>query len=170
MPASGDKILAADVDDLGDYTIRAPLVRLIQQAAQSIPHNTNTAATFGASSEDIDTHGFHDTASNTSRITPTVAGYYLLTGCYVTVAAADYTNIGCSIFKNGASAGIWDRRGPNVTNVVKTAYCDAILSANGSSDYFELDVYHTNGAVAARNTSTGTGFATTFEAIFLRPL
>jgi hypothetical protein len=81
MVAAGDPVESTNITTVEDYTIRKPLVRLIQSVVQSIPHDTDTAFTFTAGSEDIDTHGFHDETTNPSRITPSVAGYYLLTFC-----------------------------------------------------------------------------------------
>lgn len=165
--AAGDKAFWSDVAN----AIRPPTVQLIQQAAQLIVSNLFTALTFGAGSEDIDTDNFHDTAVNPSRITPTVAGYYLLAGVYVTTARADYQNIGATIRKNGAEAGTWSRRGESTFNVIKSAVAPpVILPANGSTDYFELFAYQVNAAAAATNSSTGGGVTSIFTCTFRRPL
>ena len=170
MPASGDKIYAADVDDLGDYTIRRPLVRLIQQSAQSLTDNTATAITFGASSEDIDTHGFHDTATNNSRITPTIAGYYLCTGILWLGGATTLAQMWSAIYKNGASVLI-NRCKPDLANTTApSVQVSTIVSLNGSTDYVELYALQDDTGGAARNTTTGAANACTLEAIFLRPL
>lgn len=170
MPAAGEKVIADDLDAVEDYTIRGPIVRLIQQAAQSFTDSTEAAVTFGVGSEDIDTHGFHDTASNTSRITPTVAGYYSLSGVYITVARTDYNTIGAGIGKNGTVAGPRARIGPNAVSASRTATVNTILSANGTTDYFELFGVQDNVANAAVLTAVGGSFASAIECVFLRPL
>jgi hypothetical protein len=170
MPSSGDNVKALDYTTLASYTSGRPVGRLIQQAAQSIPGNTNTLLLFGAGSTDIDTHSYHSESVNTSRVTPLLAGYYRFTAAYVTVARGDYNNIGCAIFKNGATAGTWARRGESAFNVVKSIMSTAILSANGSTDFFEMMVYQINTAAVASNSSTGGGFASVLEWDFLRPL
>src|SRR3982750_3036163 len=94
MVAAGDIVYASDVQTVKDYTTGRPLVRLIQQVAQSVTSQVTpaTAVTFGASSESIDTHGFHDTVTNNTRITPNIAGYYRATGI-VWLAGATTTQV-----------------------------------------------------------------------------
>jgi hypothetical protein len=164
--AAGDKAFWSDVLN----AIRPPVCKLVAQAIQSIPYNSAAVLQFGAGSEEIDTHNFHDTSVNASRITPTIAGYYRLTGSYVTVARGDYQNLGCVINKNGVNAGVFHRRGESTFNVLKTAYTETILACNGTGDYFELAVYQVNAAAVAANTQTGTGLASTFIAEYLGTL
>lgn len=172
MPAAGDKILAADVDDIEEATIDAPLVRLVAQSTQSISNNTNTAITFGASSEDIDTHGYHDTSSNTSRVTPQLEGYYRCYGTITFGARADYTNVNAWIRKNGSSnAAGGQRYGPSsASSQVHTPSAQALIGLNGSTDYVELVGNQSNGAAAAQATNASSQFSCCFEVEFVRPL
>jgi hypothetical protein len=171
MVATGGKVLSADFNTLVTLTLQRPLVRLIQQAAQSIPNTADTALTFGAGSEDIDTHGFHDTGTNTSRITPTVAGYYQLYGVVWWGNASDITSYHAGIGKNGSVAA--RQRTLALTGVgatTRSINAAAMLAANGSTDYFELFGQQTRSPNASLSTNVGGTFSSMFECIYLRPL
>lgn len=163
--ASGDPIKATDTTVIAQAANTKAIVRLIGQLVQSIPNATNTALTFGAGSEDIDTDNYHDTASNTSRITPTVAGYYELRGYYVTGSNAG--TISASIAKTGTRVPSGDAQGTTAASA-RGVGASAILTANGSTDYFELHALQTSGA--AVNTNVSVQFTSAFEMEFLRPL
>src|ERR1700755_1721095 len=154
--AAGDPIKASDSTTIAQASTLAPIVRLIQQVVQAVAASSvDTAITFGSGSEDIDTDGFHDTTTNTSRITPTVAGYFELSGVYS--SASNASSMGASIGKNGTrvpsgqleSVATADNRGI-VTGPV-------ILTANGSTDYFEL--YARQGTAGTVNTFISGQFA-----------
>ena len=171
MVAAGDKILATDVDDIEDYTINRPLVRLIAQSAQSLTDNTTTAITFGASSEDVDTHGYHDTASNTSRITPTigVSAYWRITALAWISSNTTTSDFFVGIYKNGSIHTInRNKPDPGVSDAF-SAQVTAIVLLNGTSDFVEMFINNDDTGGAARNTATGAGTACVLEAEFLRP-
>jgi hypothetical protein len=170
MVSPGDITYADDINDIDDGTLSKPLVRLVQQSAQSLTDNTDTAITFGSGSEEIDTHGFHDVTTNNTRVTPTVAGYYRVTGTLFMVAGADFVTIVATIAKNGTVQPPRKRDGPNATSSARSVTASAILSANGSTDYFELIGTQDNTANTARNTSAGGSFASVLEVEFLRSL
>src|SRR3954468_11747801 len=157
MVAAGDPVKATDVSGISDLTTARPVVRLVQVTGQNAANNTTIAITFGAGSEDIDTHGFHDTAVNTSRVTPTIAGYYECRGSVVFGARADYQIMDGFFRKNGATiipAG--GRRSENgaTTNTYQVAGAIfAIVSMNGTTDYMELLGVQTNTAAATPLTS-----------------
>lgn len=170
MVSAGGRIYASDINTIIGYTTGKPLVRLVQQAAQSIPDNAGTALTFGAGSEWIDTHGFHDTSTFTTRITPTIAGWYDFSGLYMTVAGTDYVSVQAYLRKNGSSIAPVQRHGPNVTSSPRSASVQARDYFNGSTDYMELIAEQDNTANTARNTSSnGTATSCTFECEFVRP-
>lgn len=172
MPAAGDKVLAADVDDIEEATTGKPIVRLTAQSTQNMTNNTNTAITFGASSEDIDTHGYHDTTSNTSRVTPTKEGYYIVYGVVMFGARADYTNVSAWIRKNGSSnlAG-GQRFGPSsASSQVHSPAARAIVACNGTTDYVELVGIQVNAAVATQATNNSSQFSCMLEVTYDRPL
>jgi hypothetical protein len=140
----------------------------VQQSVQSIPDNTITALTFGASSEDIDTHGFHDTASNTSRITPTVAGYYRFYGVYYCGTISVPVTIDASFRKNGATTIASGGKSPEAGTAAKSVTASCIQSMNGSTDYMEFMALQDS--AGATNTNVSARFTSIFECEFIRPL
>jgi hypothetical protein len=172
--AAGGKWLASDINTLIALTLNRPLVRLQQQAAQSIPSTTDTAITFGAGSEDIDTHGFHDTSTNTSRVTPTVAGYYQVSGNVWWGNTGTLKSYHAAIARNGSVVARNRVLLPNATVVTdsttRSHSAFAILSANGTSDYFELVGQQQLQSAASLSTSASGSFSSTLEVIYLRPL
>lgn len=174
MPVyAGSRGFAAAINAIAAGSTEKPLVRLVQQSAQSIASDTDTAITFGASSEDIDTHGFHDTATNTSRITPTVAGYYRLTGSVFWANDTDLVSSYSSLGKNGTIIAPRSRMvlpSTATSSLTRAIPVTAIQQANGSTDYFELFGRQLQAAAASLNTNTGGSFASVLECEFLRPL
>lgn len=163
--AAGDEIVWADISAISDLTVTRPIVRLVQTVAQSIPDNTITAITF--TTEDIDTHGIHDTGSNTARITPNVAGYYEFRGTYFTGIPTTLVAIDCSIRKNGTTSFAPGERG-NAGGIAQSQSTKAIVSMNGTTDYCELmALQDSSGAV---NTNVSSRFSSVFECIFIRSL
>lgn len=162
---AGDKAFWSDVAD----TIAPPYVRLVQQAAQSLANATLVAITFGAGSEEYDTHNFHDMVTNPSRITPSVPGIYECTGTVSLVSAA-YTQVYVRFRLNGANVSPWV-----VTPTPSAAGTGAVslqstvrIPCNGTTDFIEFLAQQTSGA--ARNTDASAGFASTLEVVRFRPL
>ena len=167
MPASGDRIYAADVDDLEDQTTGAPIGRLVQTVAQTgIASNTATAITF--TTEDVDSHGYHDNATNNSRVTPTLAGWYRVSGAVCIAGATDYTVFEAVIGKNGTAIAPATRTAPNATSNTLLNPASALVECNGSSDYFELRFRATKGA-GTISTAVSSQFASVLEWEFVRP-
>jgi hypothetical protein len=171
--AAGDPVSSSDLTTIEDYTIRKPIVRLVQAAVQSLPHNTTTAITYAAGSEDIDTHGYHDVAVNNTRITPLIAGYYLVTvhTQMATASGTNYTQLFTGIGKNGTRFAPQQFIRPDAaSNAGVTAQTTARVQMNGSTDYLEHFASQTNGASTAQNTAIAVGFQSTFEVEFVRPI
>lgn len=170
-----------DVDVPGDMQAMAnsiepyiaiPLVRLILPANQSIPTGTDTPASFGANSEIVDTHNFHSTTVNPSRVTPTMPGWYLCQGSPVWNANTTGQRVHF-MAKNGvgyAPSVRWHFALVNQTTALPGS--QAILSANGTTDYFEFFVNQASGgALSLLGDGNQTSvFNTIFEVIYLRPL
>lgn len=175
MAASGDPVVALDLTTLQTYTSARSLVRLVATSTQSLTNNTNTAILFGAGSEDIDTHNYHDTATNTSRVTPTLAGYYECFGTIMFGARTDYTNLNAWIRKSGASNLAGGTRnggafGSPAGSQVNTGVAFATVSCDGVTDYIELVGNQSNTAAAAQNTNQSSQFSSCLEVRYLRPL
>lgn len=172
MPFAGDTVSAADINAIIAATTGKPLVILTQQSAQSLASDTDTAITFGASSEDLDTHGYHDTSTNTSRITPLQAGWYRLKGVVWLAADTDVISFYASIGKNGTIV----RRNRLVLASTATASAfralevNAMQQANGSTDYFELFGRQLQAAAGSLNTNVASSFSCSFECAYERPL
>lgn len=159
--AAGDIIFWSDVAD----AIRPPITRLVQQAVQSCANATNAAITFGAGSEEIDTHSFHDTAVNTTRITPTKPGRYRAVGTVNMASSGAVTILAAFIGKNGASVQPFHRAKPNATASTPASSASAIVEMNGTTDYVELFVNQTSGG--ALNTQASGGVNSVLELEYL---
>lgn len=170
---AGGITYSTDLILLQGYTSARPLVRLIQQASQTFTHGTNNALTFGASSEDIDTHLYHDTSTNNTRITPTngAPAYWRATGT-VSMAASSALNIlAAFIGKNGSSVQPLVRTKPvAATSTTCSVTVTAIVQLNGSTDYVELYGNQSSTGSVSLATQASGGVNSVFELEFLRPL
>ncbi len=99
---------------------------------------TWTKATW--STEEWDTN--NNFASN--AFTPTVAGYYNFTASGTIITPVDQTLISVAIYKNGALVKNTQTYASGTGDV--SALVNATMYANGSTDYFEMYVYHTSGS------------------------
>jgi len=170
MVAAGDGLNVQDIVLLEEYTIRKPIVRLIAQAAQSLPHNTNTAILYGAGSESIDTHGLHDTAVSTSRITVQLAGYYTVRvhTHMATASGTNYNQVTAAIAVNGTRVDPQAFMRPDAaSNAGATAATFAVVQLS-VGDYVEHFASQANGAATAQNTSASAGFRCVMELVFER--
>lgn len=130
---SGQKALAEDPE------INRPSVSLVQISGQSIANTTNTAITF--TGEIVDTHGWHSTSVNTTRVTPTVAGYYLCIG-QVAWTANTTGDRSCKFRKNGSALDGAPYGSAAALNGAAflhgTVSAMAVIQCNGATDYIEL--------------------------------
>jgi hypothetical protein len=120
-------------------------------ATQAISAATFTKVTLG--SESFDTASCFDTSN--SRFTPTVAGYYQVSG-YINLNTARTTCI-VSIFKNGA------RNYPECSigslSANSTLVASGIVYMNGSTDYLEMYAYSDSGTNTIRDEASNTAFS-----------
>jgi len=170
MPA-GKRAGSADLLAIQNSSSLRPMVRLVQQISQSLSSDVDTAITFTSGSEDYDLAGWHDVATNTSRVTPTVPGYIRLFGTVWFAADTDDISIYASLGKNGT---IVQR---NRIVLPSTATASAFRSVtvtcgqacNGTTDFFELfgrQLQATPGTLST-NVAAG-GFSSTLEVDFQR--
>ena len=166
--ADGDVVTASELnthvrDNLTELRA-SQTCRVYRSTAQSISNDTVTLVAMDA--ETSDAPGWHSTASNTDRVTPTVAGLYLIVAG-ASFAANDVGSREVSILRNGtggqsvASMG----RGMDV-NIVNSANLTitGVFPANGSSDYFGLAVRQNSGGALNVN---GGEFLTWLSVTFL---
>jgi hypothetical protein len=144
-----------------------PICRLVQQAAQSISIATNTPVTFGTGSEEIDTNNFHDPATNNTRITPNVAGYYLFIAETIYAATTVAVALRQWVTKGGVqlSAGNHMNHSAGVSNW-RSAKATEVVAMNGSTDFCESLTW----TGTAASTNVAAGVSSTFQCIFLRPI
>ena len=124
-----------------------PAFSAFQNSAQSIPATTDTKLQFQA--EEFDTNNNFDSTTN-YRFTPTVAGYYQLTGGvrYSSGAATTYL----SFLKNGTTS---KRTSMPISS--DQFYGSVLMYFNGTTDYVEMWVYAL-GAATCDATASSTYF------------
>lgn len=159
--AAGDPILAADYLGIRRATIDNSLVRIRQVAAQSIPTGVTTAILMDT--EDFDPFALHSTVSNTSRITPNLAGYWEFSGS-VFLGATTAGAVDAAIFKNTTTQiQSGTRMGFNAQ--AQGLPARAIVYMNGTTDFVDLQVTHAS--AAAVNTNVSLRLASFLEGRFL---
>lgn len=136
---AGDAIAAETMNFVIQRQVNRPVVRLVLPANQTIANATPTLILFGSSSETMDDLGWHDTSTNTSRITPKYAGRYLVKG-WCTFTANTTGSRRLQIYKNGVGYGGFHQKQADSAGA---AQCDVfdIVEADGVSDYFELNAF-----------------------------
>jgi hypothetical protein len=162
---AGQIIEDADFTTIDQAGAGKPIGRLVQAGAQNILTGSGlTGIIFSA--EEIDTHNFHSTAVNNTRVTPTVAGYYRVDGT-VFYAANTVANEAV-IRKNGSSAIPPAARGVPVTGSSVSWSTSVLIEIDGAGDYFELCTRHGSGGTLA--TVVSSQFASVLEWEYVRGL
>lgn len=144
LPATTGTVLTS-VSPASDLpsSIKGPTFSAYCSTNQSI--TTATYTKIQLNTEEFDTNSNFDSTTN-YRFTPTVAGYYLISGCvYFNIAPTTLTNSTLHIYKNGSSFkfvnldlnSTYGHYGSTVTSIV---------SLNGTTDYIELYVYQATGS------------------------
>ena len=101
----------------------------------SISNGVATKVTLN--SEQFDTNNNFDSVTN-YRFTPTVAGYYLISGAvYSNAATINPTDCHAFLYKNG-SQYVQTRMGSAATFTTGSPSFSVVVSMNGSTDYVEL--------------------------------
>jgi hypothetical protein len=132
--AAGDPILAADYALIKLATIQRPIFRMVNAVSQALASG-GTPINFAT--EVFDTTNVHNTGSNTSRVTPTNAGYWrFAAGAYMALNA----NINAAWIRlNGVTAlASGQRESTPVGSNARGLLCDVIQFMNGTTDYVEL--------------------------------
>ena len=116
---------------------------------QSIANTTTTVMVFDQ--EDYDTGSDYDTSNG--RFTPGEAGKYLLHSIVrLDTGDVDFDTFILRILKNGSLAYNFTQFHSDYTSVAVTG----IVEANGSSDYFQIDIYQNSGG--AKNVTTNKNY------------
>lgn len=133
----------------------APAFSAKPATTQSLPNTTYTKVTLGT--EVFDTN--NNFASST--FTPTVAGYYIITGSVLVQSGASAVIV--LIYKNGSSVAEGTAL-PASGIFSATATTSAVIYCNGSTDYIELYAYQGSGG----SVTMGSGVSTQMTGCLLR--
>lgn len=98
---------------------------------------TATYTKIQLNTEEYDTNSNFDSSTN-YRFTPTVAGYYQISGS-VGLTGTNITRILCAIYKNGSEYF----RGQDASANLSQVTVSGLVYFNGSTDYIELYVFAT---------------------------
>lgn len=129
----------------------APAFTVYRSGNQNITQNTYTKVQFNV--ETFDTNNNFDSTTN-YRFTPTVAGYYQLNGQIQFNTPA--TLLVIALYKNGVNAQAATLAATLLAGSMVSI--SSLVSANGSSDYFEIFAYSDNAAPQI-NSTTNTYFS-----------
>jgi hypothetical protein len=156
LPASTGTVLTS-ISPSSDLpsSINGPSFKAVMSAVTAI---SNAGATkLVLNTEEWDTNSNYDSATN-YRFTPTVAGYYLITGSMF-MSAATTSRVGVAIYKNG-SEHAWNFMSGVTSSGGANTLVSTIVYANGSTDYFELyGAQDASSSVNASNNSVLTWFS-----------
>lgn len=133
-----------NIRDAGNFFLSWPVFEGRQTIAQSI--STGVDAGILLDVEDIDTDNGHSTSTNTSRYTPQTPGRFQLSGA-VSFASNASGQRNAELGKNGSlvtASGISLTPNSGASTRVPTRVMT--LTANGSTDYFELFGWQNTGA------------------------
>jgi hypothetical protein len=158
--ANNTKLVADSAQSTGMKWVGFQGASMYKSSAQAITTSVWTAVTFD--SEEFDTDAFHNTSTNTSRITiPTgMGGKYLFTGTMIWQQNSG-NNRAVAIYKNGGTSKQLCLIDPNGDFNTEISYATIISAVPG--DYFELFTYQdTAGNLNAIGGTNGTNFQTTF--------
>lgn len=142
----------------------AKTCRVYRSTAGTLTTATLTLVNFDA--ETTDDEGWHSTSSNTERVTPNIAGLYLVqAGASFGANATGWREL--ILWRNGTSGQAFSTvgrgvacTGTNSTNWIVTG----MFPANGSTDYFSLSVEQNSGG---NLTLAGGEFTTWMSVTFL---
>lgn len=165
----GDPVTADLLNTILAGSVNRPVTKLVAAAVQSLANGTDVALIFAASSEVVDTGGYHNEVTNNTRITPTRAGWFKLTATVYLSSSASYTAISIGIRQNGATLlPPLSRNIPPLIGGARSQTVTMIAQANGTTDYFEAVANQTSGG-ALNTVATGSN-ASAFECEFDRDL
>lgn len=108
----------------------------------ALPSGSGTLCPIPLDTEDVKTSGItHSTVTNSSRVTPTVAGYYACVGSLFWNSDTDTTQRKCILRKNGTTTVPGSQSliaYPGGSQLIGQAAPLSIVQMNGSTDYIEL--------------------------------
>ena len=161
--ADGSANQLMKTDGSGNLSFFAPpAFRAFLGSAQVLASSTTTVISMA--SETFDTDNFYNTS--TYKFTPTTAGYYYLNGCLQFSHSTGNYLCDAKLYKNtsiAARGNVWN----DGSNSEMHTYVSTIVSANGSSDYFQIQGFQASGGNITITAGSDKSF---FEAFYIRPL
>lgn len=158
MVSAGRRTNSSDVNAIIAGTIEKPLCILRKATVTNVANNGQVLSW---DIEDRDTHGFHDTGTNPSRVTPNVAGWYRITATVHWASNATGRRAVAINFNGGSARYGQIIPGSSAGNLGVTE--TRTLLANGTTDYFEVFAYQNSGASLDTADIVGTVFEVVFE-------
>lgn len=163
---AGDFVLAETLNYVIRRSANRPFCTLVLPADQNLATLTTTPILFGSGSEVFDDLGWHSVSANTSRITPTYAGRYMVYGSIYHGSSTATNQRRTQITKNGTSGRIFSRAPSGVTNPFSLD-CTGPLEMNGSTDYMELCGYQDSGSTLVAQGRADALSTTTITVIYM---
>lgn len=161
-----DTILKTNGNKLTLNNFVGPTFKAYKSAAQnSVTHNGNVKVTF--ETEVWDSDSCYNTS--TSKFTPNVAGYYLITAQLEIAHAIDEARVMGVLYKNGSIFAEGTNSSGNNNGVYPSSRSTWLVSLNGSTDYVEIYTYGSN-AGAAYNFAYDQNYRCTVEGVLMRGL
>jgi hypothetical protein len=158
VPALDTSITNAQITDLrtraGQLALMSrPVCQVVTSGPPSIPSGGSAAALPFAGTDEIDPFNWHNPASNNTRVTPTIAGWYQTVASVDWGDDSDYTNLIIDVRRNGSTIGTTfalDMPQGDVSNF-RGSLTTPLILLNGSSDYLELFVFQSNTSAGAND-------------------
>jgi hypothetical protein len=152
--ASSSVFLAGDSTWIAAGGDNTPAFLVTKNADQTISTGTYTQVSF--QTETLDT----DSAYNTTdfKFTPQTAGWYFLFASVRWNTETDFDTSNLGITKNGVTSSELIAMKAAQNAYYNSMYISTIAEANGSSDFFAVNVYHTRGVSADLSSTTYTNF------------
>ena len=150
--AAGDEITASRLNEqLRDNMLElraAPTCRVRRATAQTITSQAEPMTGISFTSEDFDVRGWHSTSTNPTRVTPDVAGLYLVATTIefmpnATGARSVRIGVNGLAIPQGLSQVTHQAV---VTGVPTNVSTTAVVVLNGTTDFIEVGVSQTSGA------------------------
>lgn len=160
---------ALDVDI--DGIAKKGACRIVQTVAQTgLTDNTAFAVTFSGT-DILDPNGWHNPASNNTRVIPDEPGWYTVRGGLCVSGQTDYVNVEAYARQNGTTpiepATMLTTN--TVANTLVLPVAGSLVAFNGSTDYIEL-IGRMDRAAGTGSTAVSAQRASVLEVIYERPL
>jgi len=133
------------LENVNNYRV-PPMVSAKITGTVNIANATPTAIAWGGA-DDYDTDGFHDPASNNTRLTLSVAGVWMVTA--VVIIAANGAGQRFAFIRKNGSDTIAAQSQPAQSAFSFAAVVSALVDSNGTTDYVEVVVDQNSGSPLA---------------------